>query len=148
MTLYLQYLKETRGSKAAAEEAVNVLSWAHSMAGIPSPAAGPFVQTTLEGIRRSLARPVQKKDPVTIDLIADIVEHTDKSCLSDVRLATACLISFAGFLRFDELVNIRCCDVQLATEMATIKIPRSKTDQLRKGDEVVICQNVICYMSS
>jgi len=116
------------------------------MAGFP---AGPFVQTTLEGIRRSLARPVQKKDPVTIDLIADIVEHTDKSCLSDVRLATACLISFAGFLRFDELVNIRCCDVQLATEMATIKIPRSKTDQLRKGDEVVIARtsSATCLVS-
>ena len=42
VALYLQYLKETRESKATAEEAINALSWVHRMAGIPSPAAGPL----------------------------------------------------------------------------------------------------------
>ena len=57
--------------------------------------------------------------------------------LSDLRLATACLMGFAGFLRSDELINLRPCDI---TEMMSIKIVQSKTDQLRQGDSVVVAE--------
>ena len=58
--------------------------------------------------------------------------------LSDLRLATACLLGFAGFLRFDELINLRPCDFTINTKMMSIKIVWSKTDQLRLGDTVVV----------
>ena len=47
---------------------------------------------------------------------------------------------FAGFLRYDELANIRCCDLQLSPRCVTIKIPKSKTDQLRQGKEVLVAR--------
>jgi len=43
-----------------------------------------------------------------------------------------------GFLRFNEVANIRQCDLQIGVDHLTIKIPDSKTDQLRKGDDIVI----------
>ena len=61
LALYLQHLGETKASKSAVEEAVNSLAWAHSMAGIPSPTTSPFIQATLEGLKRALAKPVCKK---------------------------------------------------------------------------------------
>jgi len=48
LTLYLQHLAEVKGSKAAVEEAVNSLSWAHNLAGITPPSASPIVQVALE----------------------------------------------------------------------------------------------------
>ena len=51
--------------------------------------------------------------------------------LSDLRLATACLMGFAGFLRSDELINLRPRDITIDAEMMSMKIVRSKTDQLR-----------------
>ena len=90
-----------------------------------------------------LAKPVTKKIPVTTEMLSAIVDDAKKSgYLVDWRLATACVIviSYAAFLRFDELVHIRAADVKFNDEFMTISIPKSKTDQLRKGDEVIVAK--------
>ena len=87
------------------------------------------------------AKPVQKKAPFTIEMLQAIVQDTKKNnSLANIRLATVCLLAFAGFLRYDELANIRCCDLQLSPSSVTTKIPKSKTDQLRQGNEVLIAR--------
>ena len=70
VALYLQHLAEVLESKAAAEEAVSALGWVHSLAGVPSPAESQFVRSTLDGVKRMLARPVQKKEPFTEEMLA------------------------------------------------------------------------------
>ena len=96
--LYLQHLAASSGSKAAAEEAVHSLAWIHSLAGIRSPTSSPFVRNTLEGMKRVLATPVEKKAPISIELIRAIVDDADHNdSLANIRLATACLLAFAGF---------------------------------------------------
>ena len=139
--LYLQHLGEETKSKATVEEACNAVSWVHASAGLSSPSVDPFVKATLEGLQRSLAKPVVKKEPVTVDMLEAIVKDVDKSgTLMDLRLATACLLAFSGFLRFSELICLRPCDFEVSREMMKIKIIQSKTDQLRQGDELVIAR--------
>jgi len=80
--------------------------------------------------------------------------HADKSgCLTDLQLATACLLGFSGFLRFNEL---RSCDVVIEADLMRIRITRSKTDQLRLGNSVVVARSetltcpvamLECYLS-
>ena len=60
--------------------------------------------------------------------------------LSDLRLTTGCLLGFAGFLHFDELISLQPCDFQLQAEMMSIWIVSIKTDQLRQGDSVVMAR--------
>ena len=142
VSLYLQHLADTTTSKATTEEAVYAIAWAHSLAGLPSPTETALVQTTLKGLHRLLAKPTQKKEPITVEILQAMVWDVDSNgTLTNVRLATACLLAFAGFLRFDELVHIRCCDLTINEDMLKIQIPRSKTDQLRKGDQVVIARS-------
>ena len=141
LALYLQHLGESKSSKSAVEEAVHGLSWAHTMAGIPTPTCSPFVQATLEGLKRTLSKPVCKKSPFTIEMLQAIVCDVRKDdTLANLRLAAVCLISFAGFLRFDEVANIRPCDLAFDEDHLTIQIPRSKTDQMRQGNEVIIAR--------
>jgi len=141
LALYLQHLAEAKCSKSAVEEAVNGLAWAHSMAGISSPTDSPIVKTTLEGLKRTLAKPVNKKSAFTVEMLKAIVQDAKKSdTLASIRLAAACLLSFAGFLRFDELANVRPCDLTIGQSHITIQIPRSKTDQLRQGRELAIAR--------
>ena len=141
IALYLQHLAETKCSKSAVEEAVNGLAWAHSMAGIPSPTVSPIVQTTLEGLKRSLAKPVNKKSLFTVEMLKAIVQDARKNdTLASIWLASVCLLSFVGFLRFDELANIHPCDLMIGPDHLIIQIPRSKTDQLRQGSEVAIAR--------
>ena len=141
VALYLQHLAEESGSKSAVEEACHALAWVHSTAGLASPPSHPFVKATLEGLQRSLAKPVVKKEPITLEILDAMVHDANKSgSLSDLRLVTACLLSFAGFLRFDEMINLRPCDFTFSEEMLKIHIVRSKTDQLRQGNEVLVAR--------
>ena len=141
VALYLQHVAKTSNSRAAVEEAVYALAWAHDLAGVVSPTTAILVQATLQGLRRMLAKPVQKKEPVTIEMLMAMVDDLNKNeTLANLRLTAACLLAFAGFLHFNELVNIWCCDVAIGVDMLKIRILKSKTDQLRKGDEVVIAR--------
>jgi len=139
--LHLQHLGEESHSKAAVEEACNAVSWIHATAGLASIVAHPFVRATLEGLQRTLAKPVTKKEPITVDMLEAIISDAERSGrLTDLRLATVCLLGFSGFLRFDELINLRPCDFDIQTSMMSVKIVWSKTDQLRQGDSVVIAR--------
>ena len=107
--------------------------------GLTSPMDSPFLKATLEGLQRLLAKPVVKKAPITPTMLDEMVKDAKKShSLSDLRLVTACLLAYAGFLRFSELVNVRPCDIKIQKDKLILLIPKSKTDQLRQGDELVI----------
>jgi len=57
------------------------------------------VQVTLEGIREALARFVSKKVLFTVDMLGVVVWGAKKrNTLASVRLVTACLVSFVGFV--------------------------------------------------
>ena len=49
-------------------------------------------------------------------------------------------LAFAGFLRFDELANIKVCDLSFSLRHLTIQPPCNKFDQLCHGSEVVIAR--------
>ena len=53
--------------------------------------------------------------------------------LTEVRLLAICLVAFAGFLRCEESLKLRCADVAFNAEGMVIQITSSKTDQYREG---------------
>ena len=48
--------------------------------------------------------------------------------LPDIRDVCLCLVSFAGFLRFNEICNIRWCDIDFKDTYFSLPIARSKSD--------------------
>ena len=50
------------------------------------------------------------------------------------------VLSFAGFFRFDDVSRIGTSDIPFKEGFMVIKVLKSKNDQLRKGDEVVVSQ--------
>ena len=53
---------------------------------------------------------------------------------------TMYVFSFPGFFRFDDVSRIRRSDISFQEGFMVFKVLKSKNDQLRKGDEVVISQ--------
>ena len=51
------------------------------------------------------------------------------------------MLSYAGFSRSEEVLNIRMSHTPFYEGFMIIKVDKSKTDQLRQGDEVVIVQS-------
>ena len=126
LVLYMQHLSESTESKAAVEEAVHALSWLHGVAGLQPLGGSPLVKATLEGLRRILAKPKVRKEPVTADMLKAMVEAAGPApSLTEVRLLAVCLVAFAGFMRCDELVKLKCEDITFNTESMVVRIVSS-----------------------
>lgn len=55
-----------------------------------------------------------------------------------IYLICMCVLSFSGFLRFSELVNLRRSDIQIFDDYLTLNVQKSKTDRYKKGTTVYI----------
>lgn len=64
----------------------------------------------------------------------------DSEDLLVIRDLTMILLSYAGFLRYDEISSLLCRDVKVFDDYLVIYINKSKTDQYRHGNEVVIAK--------
>ena len=62
----------------------------------------PLVQQILAGAKRRLAHKTTKKEPVTPEILAALVDKFGKeqASLSDMRTLTMCLLGYAGFFPF------------------------------------------------
>lgn len=81
------------------------------------------------------------KEPISPQLLGEMVQQAGLTpSLTTVRTLAACLLAFGGFLRSDELIKLRCCDVTFVAEGLILRICSSKTDQFREGDSVVIAK--------
>ena len=60
-----------------------------------------------------------------------------------LQLRNVCLyvLSYVGFFRTEEALNIRMSHIHFYEGFMTVKVDKSKIDQLRQGDEVVIAQS-------
>lgn len=132
IALYLQSIGDNIQSVSAAEAA-------DDLAGLRSPASNLLVQKTLQSLKRIWAWPVQKRKPLPAEILADMVkDFLANPMLTNMRITTFSLLAFAGFMKFDEAIRVRACEVEITPIMAKIAIPCSKTDPFRQGKEVLI----------
>lgn len=140
---YLEFLLQSNSSYSALEAAVYGIRWAHDLFGLSNPCDSNLVKGILESAKRSLSRPIVKKEPVTPDMVFSICQKfaSANANLSDLRTAAICVTAFAGFLRFNELANLRCCDVKFCKDKyVELFIAKSKTDIYRNGNVVLLAK--------
>ena len=137
---YLESLLQSDLPYSALEAAVYGIRWAHNLFGLSNPCESNLVKGILESAKRSLSRPMVKKEPVTPDMIFNICQKFVSlyASLSDLRTAAICVTAYAGFLRFSELAYLRCCDVKFCDDKyVELFIAKSKTDIYRNGNVVI-----------
>ena len=150
VVFYLNFLIQKATSRAPVQEA-SAITWVHQMATIEDPTHHPIVRNVLEGAKRMLAQHVPRKEPITLEILARLVEKfaTPDANLSAVRTLTICLVAYAGFFRFDEISKNKETDVSILRDHIEIFIESSKTDQYRDGARVVIARGTtnLCPVS-
>ena len=67
VALYLESLIQGGSPYSSLESACYGINWAHNLYGFQSPCDSKLVKNVLEAAKRSLAKPVSKKEPVTPD---------------------------------------------------------------------------------
>jgi hypothetical protein len=140
VSLYLIHISDLRKSVSSINEAFYSISWAHKLAGVYNPCTSYFVLSVKEGVIRTVGHTIHKKDHITPEILKQIVTKygTTSSNLKDLRLATMCLICYAGFLRFSELVNLKRSNRKFLSDHVNLNIEKSKTDIYREGKDVII----------
>jgi len=115
------------------------LKWIHDIVGVHNPMVSPFVRNVGERAKRQNAKPVTKKSPISPEaLTACCAEYEHSRKLPIRRDISMALLLFAGFFRFNELAALAIQDISISETHLTVKVTKSKTDQYRKGNEVVI----------
>ena len=143
VAIYLEFLLQSSSSYSAAEAALYGIRWAHNLYGFSDPCDSNLVKGILESAKRSLSRPVVKKEPVTPEMIVKICQKVASvpAGLSELRTAAICVTAHAGFLRFNELAFLRCCDVRFRDEKyVELFIAKSKADICRNGNVVLLAK--------
>ena len=142
VALYLLEIYQGSRTHAPVSLAYYSISWAHRTAGLADPTLDPLPKMVKDAAPRTLVYFSNKKQPVSVDILRKIVHKyaNAKSDLMNVRLATMCIIAFSGFLRFQEISNLRYCDIVFANEYVKLFIESSKTDVHRQGAWVFIAR--------
>ena len=104
------------------------------------PCKSDLVKTIREGSIRSAGRCVVKKEPITPEILRQLVNvygfhNTD---LKNIRVVCMCLLCYAGFLRFAELANLRRHHVFIYDNHVKLFLESSETDVYREGRDVLI----------
>ena len=120
----------------------------HDISLRPNPCSDKLVNLCLEGSKRTLAKPVNKKKPITVEMLHKIVDRFGKADanLFDLRVCTLCLLGFSGFFCFSELSNFTMKDLCFFDTHVEVIVPKSKTDIYRRGNKVLIAKtgNKLC----
>ena len=136
---YLQHLIDTTHSQSAVDSAIYAIQWAHTMAAIPSPTNSPIIHAIREAAKRLVGtRPVNKKEPISAGMIRKLVINSNFDNLLELRNVCIFILAYAGFFRIQEVLHIKYGDIHFNSGYVVINVDVSKTDQLRKGNEVVI----------
>ena len=125
------------------ESVVYSIQWGRNLAGIGEcPTRHPLVKSSLEGARRHPARPVQPKEPLSVDTVLRIADHyIPSSSLAVIRFLFILFVGFAGFFRMDEIRHMSVKDVSICSEYMSVFIPKRKNDQYREGHTSLIARS-------
>ncbi|XP_071171021.1 uncharacterized protein [Mytilus edulis] len=117
------------------------IKWYHDINFKYNPCSDKLLSNILEGGRRILSKPINKKEPITTDILKLIVSrYGSEHDLSNLRVCLLCLLGFSGFLRYSELAKIKRNNIVFYDTHVEITIDKSKTDIYRRGNTVIIAR--------
>lgn len=146
VSLYLEYLIDSNCCASKLESVFYGIQWVHNIYGLANPCNSGLVKNILEAGKRKLKKPITKKEPISYDMLTKLCSKyaVDDLNVPNLRIAAICVTAFHGFLRFNELSNLRCCEVKFRTKDKTkfveLYISQSKTDIYRDGAKVLLAE--------
>lgn len=153
VALYLVTIiqRKDKCGKSKLNQIFYAINWAHEFAAVKNPCVDNWLKLCLQGCIRKVSTPIVKKEPITIEILQNLVTRfaSENCCLGDLRLVTLFVLAFAGFFRINEVLQLKRSDIHVFDAYCTAHISKSKTDTLRQGNEVLLARTnrVTCPVS-
>lgn len=139
VAIYLTHLLDSKVSFHVMSAAFYGIKWFHVTNDLPDPTLNSWVKSLLEAGKRINSVPVKKKDTISSDMLKDLCDIFKSSDdVLHLRDLTMILLGYAGFLRFSEISELKCNDIEFRDDYVILQIRKSKTDVYRSGKEVLI----------
>ncbi|CAG2247680.1 unnamed protein product [Mytilus edulis] len=108
ISLYIGGLIQQGISVSVLEANYYSIKWHHDKNFKDNPCSDEFLSLIVEGGKRILSKPINKKEPVTPEILQMIIsKYGIENDLSSLRICVLCLLGFSGFLRYSELAAIK-----------------------------------------
>ena len=82
-----------------------------------------------------------RKETMSIEILKDVIDGSDLSNTLQLRDVCLYVLSYEGFFRSEEVTRIRRSHIKFFENHMIIKVEKSKTDQLRPADAVVLARS-------
>ena len=143
--LYLASLADSSNSIQAVNMAVAAAAWKHHAACTPSPTDHPGVRLIVQGVRRKLAKPTTKKEPLSKDVLSKLVDYLIGQELRGIsaaplvhwRTAWRLVIEYTFLARWDDVSNLKPKHIKIQDNLLTVHFDRAKNDQFWEGNFAV-----------
>ena len=124
----------------------SAVAWAYKKLGFYSPTESAMTKQLIKAGQRILDCATAKgKHPLKVEhlkALQDKFAYASLDQLQTVTLATSC---FAGFLRWDDLSQIKACDIEFHQGFTKIFQEKHKNDQFREGSWIYIAETETRY---
>ena len=149
VALYLTSLVQNKVSPEVMESTFYAIEHFHKLNLLDSPFDTYLCTMIIEAAKREpKSRLKQKKEPITAEHIRKIFAIIGKESCSilNLRTFTMMVLSFAGFFRYSEVSELKCCDIEWHDTYIKLFVEKSKTDVYRDGHWLLIAklQSPIC----
>ena len=139
LALYITHLLDLGTSSHVVNHSIYSIKWGHTVNNFADLTVNGYVKSLQEAAKRIATPSVHRNDPVTTETLIELFDlHANCNDLLEIGDLTMALISFSGFLRFDELSNLKCNDIVVHNDFISIFIHKTKTNRYRQGNEIVI----------
>lgn len=140
---YISNLIDSGKSYGVVSSAVYAIKWLHQVNDFTDPTVSSTVSRLIECAKRRNSKPISKKDVITTDQLIELcnmyIACNDVLVLRDL---TMILIGYSGFLRFNEMSEMKCSDIEIRPDHLILFLRKSKTDVYRAGRQVLISKGV------
>jgi hypothetical protein len=142
ISLYLINLLQSAQTCGPINTAFYALSWVHKTGGCADPTDSYLCKMVKESASRLLGHSVVKKLPVTPDMLFKLVNlyASPGASLLNLRLATFCILAYAGFFRYQEISALKASDIVFFDVFMRIFVETAKNDVYREGRWVYIAK--------
>ena len=158
ISLFIVHLLNSNVSHNVIISYVCSIKWMHALHGHNDPTNDVHIKCLLDSSKRRPKLVNRRKDVISPEHIKDLFsKYGDCPDLTVLRDLAMIVLSFTGFLRYDELSSIKCKDLIFFDDYVSINIPKSKTDQFRDGNEILLSKldsptcpvkALSCYMTA
>ena len=139
--LFIVHLLDNNFSYSVICSYIYSIKYMHGLWGYSDPTDNVHVRQLLSTSKRSVNKPKCKKDIVSPDHIKTLFElYSDSQDLFVIRDLTMIITCFSGFLRYDEMSNLKCNEIKFEPDYVKLVIAKGKTDQFRDGNEVLLAK--------